>query len=485
MYVTRPLSLYKRNPSALSSPPPEGPNSGILIIQDEEAQPTCCFGLFKSDQVEDLPFPQNKNLRVSYTTSRGTDRPNDTSINRVIFIPVLNQPLSSNQYYVIDRRGRHKGKVHTNATEDDVATCCFGCCIPDMEPVPFDPKDVRQQFEIRKRGWGGYFAKSAAPDGFPPGFLRRKGWRVATSTARDFKLNEAPGLDKNLRDRLPDFHFPLSQTSSAAVVVGKWCCPFMFIKEGKLKDQLTVSRYYEMTLEQRWEQIFACENGLSGGNSVIVDAAVQREVIAVAGREVQPAERNVVDRIMWFRSSSNAGGEESVGLGLEIVDRMKWEQERAGWVGGDESYVTVKRVEEVGGIGGWKKLGCYVLVESYHLIYLIHCCSFDPDQGPALNQPLSSNQYYVVERKGKRKGEAYINSKEEDMKTCCFCTSISDLKPQPLDPINIYQQFEIQHCKRGGFAAKSVAPDGFPPDFLRRKGWLASVYLNFKGVPAK
>ncbi|KAJ6429675.1 hypothetical protein OIU84_021138 [Salix udensis] len=369
MYVTRPLSLYKINPSALSSPPPEGPNSGILIIQDEEAQPTCCFGLFKSDQVEDLPFPQNKNLRVSYTTSRGAgkNRMNHTSINHVIFIPVLNQPLSSNQYYVIERRGRHKGEVHTNATEDDVAACCFGCCIPDMEPAPFDPKDVHQQFEIRRRGWGGYFAKSAAQDGFPPGFLRRKGWRVATSTARDFKLNEAPGLDRNLRDRLPDFHFPLSQTSSASVVVGKWCCPFMFIKEGKLKDQLTASRYYEMTLEQRWEQFFTCENGLSGGNSVIVDAVVQREVISVGGRELEPAERNVVDGIMWFRSSSNAGGEESVGLGLEIVDRMKWEQERAGWVGGDESYVTVKRVEEVGGIGGWKKHGCYVLVERFVL----------------------------------------------------------------------------------------------------------------------
>lgn len=116
MYVTRPLSLYKRNPSALSSPPPEGPNSGILIIQDEEAEPTCCFGLFKSDQVKDLPFPQNKNLRVSYTTSRGAgnNRMNHTSINRVIFIPVLNQPLSSNQHYVIERRGRHKGYAYSH-----------------------------------------------------------------------------------------------------------------------------------------------------------------------------------------------------------------------------------------------------------------------------------------------------------------------------------------------------------------------------------
>ena len=107
MYVTRPLSMYKRNPSALSLPPPEGPNSGILIIQDEEAESTCCFGLFKSDQVEDLPFPQNKNLKVRYTTSGGaanihgdTHAHNThtvTHTNRVIFIPALNQPLSSNQ----------------------------------------------------------------------------------------------------------------------------------------------------------------------------------------------------------------------------------------------------------------------------------------------------------------------------------------------------------------------------------------------------
>lgn len=108
--------MYKRNPSALSLPPPEGPNSGILIIQDEEAEPTCCFGLFKSDQVEDLPFPQNKNLSVRYTTSGGTagNSHSSTSINRVIFIPAINQPLSSNQYYVIERRGRHKGYVYSH-----------------------------------------------------------------------------------------------------------------------------------------------------------------------------------------------------------------------------------------------------------------------------------------------------------------------------------------------------------------------------------
>lgn len=114
MYVTRPLSMYKRDPSALSLPPPEGPNSGILVIQDEEAEPTCCFGLFKSNRVRDLPFPQNKNLKIRYATSSGAGQHQHqhVHINRVLFIPILNKPLSSNQYYVIERHGRHKGYVY-------------------------------------------------------------------------------------------------------------------------------------------------------------------------------------------------------------------------------------------------------------------------------------------------------------------------------------------------------------------------------------
>ncbi|KAH8481269.1 hypothetical protein Peur_067641 [Populus x canadensis] len=272
MYVTRPLSMYKRNPSALSSAPPEGSNSVILIIQDEEVDLTCCFCCSKIDFVKDLPFPQNKNLT----------------------------PLSSNRYYVIERQGKHKGEAHTNAKEEDETTCCFGFCRhnPDKEPQSFDPKDVYEQFEISKSNRFGYVSKSVAPDGIPPIFLRRKGWTVSTSTARDFELKEAAGLDRNLRARLPDFHLPLSQRSSAPVVVGNWYCPFMFIKEGKLKDQMSISRYYEMTLEQRWEQIFASEYNSSEGNSVVVDAVVQRETVDVAGREAAPDKRNAVDGVM-------------------------------------------------------------------------------------------------------------------------------------------------------------------------------------------
>ena len=94
----------------LRQPPPEGPNSGVLVIQDEEAVPTFCCGFFKSDRVSwGLPFPQNKNLTVRYTQQTGEHQDVDT--NRVLFIPVLNQPLSSNQYYVVERKGKHKGYV--------------------------------------------------------------------------------------------------------------------------------------------------------------------------------------------------------------------------------------------------------------------------------------------------------------------------------------------------------------------------------------
>ena len=103
--------MYKKFPAALQSPPPEGPNSGILVILDEEAEPTCCFGICKSNQLPELPFPQNKNLKTSYTTSTGNGG-SSTSYNKIVFIPVLNQPLSSNLYYAIQPRGSHTGYVY-------------------------------------------------------------------------------------------------------------------------------------------------------------------------------------------------------------------------------------------------------------------------------------------------------------------------------------------------------------------------------------
>jgi hypothetical protein len=265
--------------------------------------------------------------------------------------------------------------AHTNSKEEDMDICCFISNAHDVPPQQLDPNNVNQQFEICRQGRtinnsSGFVAKSIVPDGIPPHFLGTKGWKVCASTSPDFELCEAQGLDSTLRARLPEFNLPLSNMSSEPVVVGKWYCPFMFIREGSpktLKDELCKSIYYEMRLEQKWEQVFSCENNYSHGNTVVVDALVQREVVTVGGREAVVDERSVGDGVVWFRSSSNVGEETSVALNLAIIERMKWEQKRVGWIGGNGKRVTVKRVEEFAGIGGWKKFGCYVLVERFVL----------------------------------------------------------------------------------------------------------------------
>lgn len=369
MYVTRPLSLYRKNPSSLSLPPPEGPNSGYLVIQGEESDITCCFGLCKDHRVYNLPIPQNKNLTIQHVN--GTSGENRTVSNYyVMLFPVLNQPVSSGRYYAIKTSGRHKGEAYINSKEEDMGTCCFCNFIRDEKARLFDSRNIHHQFEISLHQTifskhGKFLAKSVAPNGFPPYFLRRKGWKLYASTPKNYELGEAAGLDSALRARLPEFNFPLSYQSSETVEVGKWYSPFIFIRDGMLRDQVKTSMYYEVTLEQRWEQIFACENNYGeDSNVVVVDVLVQREDVLVAGREIVH-EREVVDGVVWFRS---VRGEVSVGLSLAIVEQMKWEQERVGWFGGKDRQVRVKREDKFADMSQkWKKFGCYVLVERFVL----------------------------------------------------------------------------------------------------------------------
>ena len=51
----------------------------------------------------ELPFPQDKCLTIDYSDN------SNTHSDRVYFIPVLGQPISSNCYYVIRAEGKHKG----------------------------------------------------------------------------------------------------------------------------------------------------------------------------------------------------------------------------------------------------------------------------------------------------------------------------------------------------------------------------------------
>ncbi|PIN10929.1 hypothetical protein CDL12_16474 [Handroanthus impetiginosus] len=356
MYVTRPLSQLLKSPESLTAQP-DGPNSGYLVIQDEESETYLCFGLCKNRTLMELPFPQNKEVTVRYETGSG-----DISRDPVFLIPVLDQPLSSNRYYAIVPHGKRQGEAFTCSREEDKITCCFCRCIKDIKPKPLDPSNIYQQFHIIPyeglcAPYGTFFATSITSDGFPPYFLRRKGWKTRTKTPHNFNLGTAQGLDSTLRARFP--HSDLSHSC----VVGKWYCPFIFVKEGTLKDQMTISMYYEVTLEQRWEQIYTCEKkNNQDHNSVVIDTLVEKEEVFVGGAKALWTKENGV---VWFKRYGGGGQQMSVGLRAEIVERMKWEQERGGWVGGEEREVKISK--EFKGSGDWGVFRCYVLVERFNL----------------------------------------------------------------------------------------------------------------------
>ncbi|KAG9152872.1 hypothetical protein Leryth_012503 [Lithospermum erythrorhizon] len=368
MYVTRHLSHLRKFPESISTLP-EGPNSGYLVIQDQESETYSCFGLCKNHFLDDLPFPQNKELTVLFQTYQGEH--SHTSFDDVVLIPVLDKPLSSNQYYAIQPHGKHIGEAFTSSTEDDKHTCCFCRCIKDIKPRPLDPHNGQQQFHISPHETmctpkGYFYAKSVAPEAFPPSFLRRKGWSIKGKTPKKYQIVDAPGIYSTLLQVLPDFDFPISSKVSKPIVVGKWYCPFMFIRDGTLREQVKESLFYEMTLERKWEQIFACRNKNNEGNSVFVNVDVAKEVVYLGGNKVVCDVHNVSDGVMWFRNSGNKGGQPSVGLRMEIVDRMKWEQQKNGFISSEANQVRVSKKEFGEGMG-WNEFGCYVLVESFVL----------------------------------------------------------------------------------------------------------------------
>ncbi|KAL0446951.1 UNVERIFIED_CONTAM: hypothetical protein Slati_1823000 [Sesamum latifolium] len=122
--------------------------------------------------------------------------------------------------------------------------------------------------------------------------------------------------------------------------------------------------YYEMTMEQRWERIFACRKNPYGdqGSSVVIDALVHNEEVLVGGIKAVWNERSVQEGVIWFTSYGPGGEQMSVGLRAEVVERMKWEQARE-VVGGGDRQVRINRVEELKENEEWSEFGCYVLVD--------------------------------------------------------------------------------------------------------------------------
>jgi len=69
---------------------------------------------------------------------------------------------------------------------------------------------------------------------------------------------------------------------------------------------------------------------------------------------------------VWFTRGNRDG--DGVGLSKLIVDRMVWEEEKFGWVKGEDNKEERVNKEEVyEGVNDWRSFGCYVLVETFVL----------------------------------------------------------------------------------------------------------------------
>lgn len=367
--------MYRSNPSTMEVPPPDAPYSGYLVITDEDAdaEDRYCWGLCRRNKVKKLPFPQDKIFTIVHWSEHYR-----TSAVKVAFIPVPDQPLSSNRYYIVRANGRHKGKACRCAKERDIVSCCLSNLLSDKKPKAFNVKDVYQIFKIHTHQSGGFFAKSIVPDGIPPSFLRTKGWTLrisSTSYSRRScrKLTEALGVDTALRSQLPRFHFPYTRQRSAPVTVGRWYCPFIFVREGvsrRLRSQMKKSIFYSMTLQQRWEEIYSCGRGeITEENGVVhVNADVEREVVMVGGMEARKSDRVDPNGFYWYRAHDPYKRKRAtVGLNTAIVENMRWVEEEGGRPCGRERVVRVR--EQVTMLEGseWERLSCYVMVESFCL----------------------------------------------------------------------------------------------------------------------
>ncbi|KAL3526667.1 hypothetical protein ACH5RR_011323 [Cinchona calisaya] len=366
MFVTRPRSLYRNFPSSLlDRPPPEAPYSGYMVVSDEESEEmdTCCWGICKNSRISRLPFPQDRILKVVHKSEH-----EQASVLKAWFIPVPGQPLSSNRYYVIKARGFHKGRAYTCSREEDIETCCYNNVRVDLKPKPFDYRDLYQQVEIRPYENGGFYAIPVARNGFPPKFLSKRGWEVHTSHSFRLHLREAQGLHTASLSDLPELDVALFSRRTSPVIIGKWYCPFVFVKErAKVKEQMKTSMFYELTLKQWWERIYSCDNEGDRSNVVVVNACVRRLVTLISGMEAEKEDRDDDNGFIWFKAKARYKKKARVGLSSAIFEKMRWLQESRGWFDGGVEDVRVEGENEIKSENGWRRFGCYVLVESFVL----------------------------------------------------------------------------------------------------------------------
>ncbi|KAG2297834.1 hypothetical protein Bca52824_034306 [Brassica carinata] len=354
MYVTRTLSDYRTNRKA-----PEGPNSGVLIIQDKESKPTCCLGSCYESRLKGLPFPQNVKLTVKYNIT--------LLAPEIVFYLLacvwgLVKLAGLVLVYVISAMYFDPSiESSANATEEDRDRVPFGFChrhVPEAEPQQSDPYDIYQKFEIHppKSLSRSYFATSTDLDEVPPELIKKKYWTVEYSTSEDNGLrDDARGLYRH--------RYNLPTILNSNVLVGKWYVPFIFVHESNANDHLKSTTYYPMSLYQRWEEVYYCENAYKDNREVVVNVQVEPLVVKIEGHEIEEKGGSMDEnRVVWFEVANK-----KLGLNNAVIMRMEREVLNFGWTNHPQLTLIERSSRFNGGDSNWKSYRLYVLVESFVL----------------------------------------------------------------------------------------------------------------------
>ncbi|KAJ4825142.1 hypothetical protein Tsubulata_008678 [Turnera subulata] len=349
MYATRLLSQCQKNPSLLSTTlqPSEGPYSGYLVTWDDEdepsiTQPGCWFtSNVRSSPLKKLPLPHDKELAI-YPMLRGYSNKNYVTC---IFVPVLDQPLSSNKYYLL-KHPFHLGKVATATKSGEKDRNCIGS-------TEFHYNNIYQQFQIwPSQKYERFKISPVTPDAVCPDSLAAEEMAIRTCDSRLPETSQVNGLDATLRMQLP--RFQLSQPnrkSTDPLVVGEWYIPSMFVQEKPLLGRDSLYKMYLVHLEQRW-----VEADLSGKNVLKTDAAY---IYDKKARWSNDYDTDGYASFVAYNATSQEI-ERQVRLSGAVVKKMLWLQEKGGWT-------MDKRIKDKAIKDACKGRKPYLLVETFRM----------------------------------------------------------------------------------------------------------------------
>ncbi|XP_056843313.1 uncharacterized protein LOC108808358 [Raphanus sativus] len=127
--------------------------------------------------------------------------------------------------------------------------------------------------------------------------------------------------------------------------------------------QMISTTYYLMSLYQRWEEFYYCENAYKNNCEVVVNIQVEPVVVKIEGHEIEEKSGSMDENeVVWFEVA-----DKRISLKNAVIMRMEREELNFGWKSDPQETVIERSSKFSGGDSNWKSYRCYVLVKSFVL----------------------------------------------------------------------------------------------------------------------